>query len=321
MLNMVVFALFVTSGRVAGLQSFGRDHVLRRGAVVRPHGGVTVMTGNRRLVRLAVAHLTFGVVAGLLAAIELPDPFGLAHILPPVGLRHILVVPLFASALCQALLLALWGASSKVSPWGRMAGLVAGAVYLEALFPHALTQEFFGTSTIAIAVTTVTLVVVRALGVRLTRQDDAGQPARVGTDGLRFSIRGLMLFTAAVALLSAAARALQESPNHRLMLMVVWALCFVTVGLVALWAALGNPRPLWRGPVVFALSPVLGAFFAIATHAHAAGCVYITLVMLLYPTLLLGSLLIVRSCGYRLVRPAVPFSNPPDDGGQDGYRL
>jgi len=29
------------------------------------------MTGNRRLLRLAMGHLTFGVVAGLLAPIEL----------------------------------------------------------------------------------------------------------------------------------------------------------------------------------------------------------------------------------------------------------
>ncbi|MFI5460244.1 MAG: hypothetical protein ACHRXM_32910 [Isosphaerales bacterium] len=37
------------------------------------------------------------------------------------------------------------------------------------------------------------------------------------------------------------------------------------------------------GPVVFALSPVLGAFFAIAAGANWAGWVYMTLIMLLYP--------------------------------------
>jgi len=293
--------------------------VLRLGPVAGFHGGITVMTRNRRLLILAIGHLAFGVIAGLLAQIELDDPFGLAYILPPFGLRDILIVPLVATALCQALLLALFGVMSRVSPWWRIAGLVAGAVYLEALLPRELRRETLGASTVTIAVTAVTLLVVRALGVRLTRQDVPGRPARAEVEGLRFSIRGLMLFTALVALLSALARGLQESPNRHPVLIVGWALGCVSVGLVALWAALGNARPRWRGPVVFALSPILGALFALAVHAHQAGCVLIALTMLLHPALLFGSLLIVRSCGYRLVRQAVPGHDAPDDLGQRGF--
>lgn len=55
-------------------------------------------------------------------------------------------------------------------------------------------------------------------------------------------------------------------------------------------------------PAVFAISPVLAAFFAFAVRAHSAGSVLITLTMLLYSALLLASLVVVRSCGYRLVR-------------------
>ena len=125
-------------------------------------------------------------------------------------------------------------------------------------------REFFGISTVTITVTTAILLLVLSLGIRLKRQDDPGQPARAEPEGLRFSIRDLMLFTAAVAVLSAGARALQESPRRMILLMAVWALCFVAVGLAALWAALGNDRPLGRGPVVLVLSPLLGAFFAFA---------------------------------------------------------
>jgi hypothetical protein len=260
------------------------------------------VTCDRRLLLLAVAHFACGVIAGVLAHIEFNDPFGLSGILPPYGLGHILIVPLVAVALCQAFLLAFWTAMSRVSPWWRMAGLVAGAVYLEALLPQTYKHEFFGASTVTIAVTTATLLVARVLGVRLTRPDDLGQPAQAETEGLRFSIRHLMLFTAAVGVLSAVARILQDTPDRLLVLIVVWVLCCVTVGRVALWAALGNARPRWRGPVLFALAPVLGAFFAIAVRAHQSGSVLIALTMLLYPSLLFGSLLIVRSCGYRLVR-------------------
>jgi hypothetical protein len=250
------------------------------------------MLGDRRLQILALAHLGLGVVFSVLSRFEVHTPF---------GLEHILMVPFFALALCQALVLSLWGAASQATLWIRLAGLVAGAVYLEALFPSDLRREFLGTSTITIIVTTATLLVMRCVGVRLTRQDDSDQPARQAAEGLRFSIRGLMIFTAAVAVLCAGARALEGSHNLFL-LILVWALCFVAAGLVSLWAVLGDSQPLRRSPVVFVLSPALGAFFAFAANAHKAGWTYILLTMLLYPLALLGSLLVVRSCGYRLIR-------------------
>lgn len=178
---------------------------------------------------------------------------------------------------------------------GRRGGL------LEALFPADLRREFLGISTITIAVTTAICFVGQALGIRLARHHDPGQPIPTESEGLRFSIRGLMLFTAAVAVLSAGARALQESPKRMILLTAVWAMCFVAVGPATLRAALGNARPLGRGPVVLALSPLLGAFFAFAAAAHPHGWAYIILTMLLYAVLLLGSPLVVRWCGYRLV--------------------
>ena len=151
---------------------------------------------------------------------------------------------------------------------------------------------------------------------RLAQQDDHDRPARAQAEGLRFSIRGLMLFTASVALLSAGARALQDTPRRMILLMTVWAMCFVAVGLAALWAALGKLRPLGRGTVVLVLSPLLGAFFAFGAGAAPQGWAYIILTILLYAALLLGSLLVVRSCGCRLLRGAASPSGSPDgDGG------
>lgn len=161
-----------------------------------PHGGITVMPGDRRLQILAVAHLALGVVTSLLAHVELFTPF---------GLRHILIVSFLAMALCQALLLSLWGVASQARPWKRVTGLATGAVYLEALVANDLRGEFLGTSTITVAVTTAFLLVLRWLGFRFIREADPGQPALPEPEGLRFSIRGLMIFTAAVALLCAVA--------------------------------------------------------------------------------------------------------------------
>jgi hypothetical protein len=65
---------------------------------------------------------------------------------------------------------------------------------------------------------------------------------------------------------------------------------------------------------VLALSPLLGAFFAFAAGAPPDGWAYIILTLLLYAVLLIGSLLVVRSCGYRLVGLATPSSKPSDGG-------
>jgi hypothetical protein len=254
------------------------------------------MPCERRFQILAAAHLALGVVTRALAPVRLPTAG---------ELDHILVVPYVASALCQALLLSLWGVTSQAPLWKRSAGLVAGAVYLEAMVPSDLRREFQFVSTTTIAVVTASLIVVQWFGVRLRRQADVDEAARAAPEGLRFSIRGIMIVTAAVALLCAGARAAESAENRMALLILIWAICFVAVGLIALWAALGNARPVRRAPAVFVLSPVLGAFFAFAARAHSAGWVYILLIMLLYPMALFGSLLVVRSCGYRLVRWSV----------------
>jgi hypothetical protein len=166
----------------------------------------------------------------------------------------------------------------------------------------------------ALSATSATLLVVRALGVRLSRETGPRQIARAETEGLRFTIRDLMLFIAAVALPSAVTRGLHGSRLALLLLTAVWAMCFIALGLAALWAALGSARPRPRGMAVLLLSLVLGAPFALAAHAHQAGRFYIESTMLLYSALLLGSLRVVRSCGYRFVRRAASFSKPNDDG-------
>ena len=249
------------------------------------------MPGDRRLQILAVAHLALGVVTGVLEPVELRTLF---------EFKHILIVPFFASSFCQSFLLCLWGAASKAMLWKRLAGLVAGVFYLEALTSGDFGREFPGIWTITIAVTMVSLLVLRRFGVIVKRQADLGQPARPESKGRRFSIQGMMIVTAAIALLCAGARALQASGVQHFLINLACAMCFVVVGQVSLWATLGDALPLRRVPAVFVSSLGLGAYLALP--AHTVGRVYVFLIMVMYPTALLGSLLIVRSCGYRLVR-------------------
>ena len=263
------------------------------------------MPAERRLQILVVAHLVLGVVTRFLTSVGLFITFGLG----PIA-----IVPFIALAFCQAFLLSFWVAVSQTATWKRLTGLVAGVVYLEALVPSDLRREVMGISTITITivVTTPTLLMVRWLGIRLTRQNAPGQSPGTDSEGLKFSIRGLMTFTAVVALICAGARVLERSASLFL-LIIVWALCFVALALVSLWAVLGDVNALRRVPVAFVLSPMFGVCFAFAAGANPDGWIYIILIMLLYPAALLASLLVVRSCGYRLVRRAVPTTSPPDD--------
>src|SRR5947209_5831358 len=87
-------------------------------------GGSMAMPDARRLRNLAVTQIVAGVVAGVLAPIRLPDPLGLASILPPFGLERILIVPLFALTMGQAVLISLWVVTSSSSPGWRLVGLV-----------------------------------------------------------------------------------------------------------------------------------------------------------------------------------------------------
>lgn len=269
------------------------------------------MPCDNRLRNLTVAHIVLGIVAVVAAPVRLPDLLGLAQILPPFGLERILIAPLFALVMGQAVLIALWVVAGGQSPWIRLAGLIAGTIFLEAILAVGLNGEFIGAGSVTIAVTTAALLLIRALGVRIARQAGEGHAQRHEPDGLRFSIRGLMTLTAAVALLSAGARAFQENNGRFLLMAAIWALCFVAVGLVALWATLGQARPRRRVPAMIVLSPVLGGFFASASKAHQAGQFYIFVTMILYPVVLLASLHVIRSCGYRLVGRAMPFPDEP----------
>jgi hypothetical protein len=252
------------------------------------------MRGDRRLRWLAMAHVSLGLIAGISAPVGIRTPY---------GLQHLPIVPLFALTFCQVVLLASWAVFSPAAVWRRLGGLVVGLICLEALFDLALKGEFVGMPAVAMTVISGSLLVVRGFGVRLRGRDDTTFSSRSESWRPQFSIRALMTHTAVVALLSTAVRALKGIPGpFSLGLMVLWSLCFVALGLLALWAALGEARPSGRMPVILALSPMLGACFAYAADAHRDGWVYIILIMLLYPAVLLGSLLVVRSCGYRLMR-------------------
>jgi hypothetical protein len=259
------------------------------------------MTGNRVLRRLVVAHLALGLLTVAVAPIEIHFPAKFASFFAPHGLSHVLIVPLFATVMCQAFLLAVWAETSLSSPWLRLGVIVAGTVYLEALIGFGSERELWGCATVTTVATLVCLLLIRWL--RGTRGNESVPVRDSGhkAGGLRFSIRGLMLFTAAVALLITQMRFVEGLSPLVLVHTYFWGLSFVVAGPIALWSVRCYPSSLRRLPAAFAASVTLGFLFARSVHAHTSGWVYILLTMLLYPAFLSGSLMVVRSYDDRLL--------------------
>lgn len=262
------------------------------------------MSGRNRLRMLLAVHLVFGLATGRFC-------FAVGGRLPGISLEFLPLVVEIATVLAQACLLGLWAGFAPGAGWIRLAGLAAGVLILEAglwVANHGRDNLVF-LLTISAAVIAAVSLVLRRRGIELRHLPGvASSPSR---EGLRFSIRGLMAFTIAVALLLGGARGLRESFGHlgpSLFAIVIWSTSFVILTLAAAWAMLGRSRPLPRAAVVLVVAAALGFLFAYGIgERNAISFVYFMLCSVIQSVLVLGSLLVVRSAGYRLVaREAVP---------------
>jgi hypothetical protein len=255
---------------------------------------------NRAIPALLVAHLVAGLLASRLGVLPLAVSWG-----PPPA--H-LVVAVFHALICaQAGLLGVWAALSEVATWKRLAGFIIGVAYLDWL-GNGHFGDFAPDFTIAIAVFTI-LILVRQCRIQIHRFPLRSGPTKNGD--LRFSIRSLMLFTGFIALCTMATMIMRTSV---IMLFAVDTLFSVIVMLTSVWAALSWGRPMPRSMAVLTLAAALGLLFALGIDGEVAQRVFqsrwmgyflFISVALLEAVFLLSSLLIVRSCGYRLAGTSV----------------
>jgi len=263
------------------------------------------MHDDRRILRLAAGLCALGFIAAIVAPIETPSP---------IGLGHILTVPLVGLILGEVALLACWSIFSTSTVGLRVLASALALAALEALFYVPLSGELFPMPSVAMLAMTLALLVLKLLGVRLCTPDDLPSPVTADSWRPQFSIRGLMALTVAVALLSAGVRSFERSSGPpRLGLTVIWALCFVAVGILTFLAMLGQARPGRRMAAIFTLSPAFGFAFAYAAQAHRDGRIYIILTMLLYPAVLSASLAVVRTTGFRIARGSEMVASGPAD--------
>jgi hypothetical protein len=232
------------------------------------------------------------------------------------SVQDMLLVSFVALIFAQLGLLAFGAAFSPVGWWKRWGGLAVAVACLEVLIDLALDLELFLMPCVFTALIAGSLLVMQRLGIRLRVLPDLASVPEAESDRLRFSIRELMILTAVVALPIAGARKLQiqTAPDYSdLSLTIRWSSCFLVVALLTLRTGLGVTHPLKWGLVLGVLSPALGLLIAHAADANPNGYIDISLIMVLCAAILLSSLLVVRSCGFRLVKWSVPGSSPPTD--------
>jgi hypothetical protein len=223
---------------------------------------------------------------------------------------------LLALLLCQGTLLGVWAVFSSRDWRRRVVVTVVSVLCLDLLANVSLRFDpvipVVSINTLATA-GILSLLRISHVGLRCIRVQ-VGAALAEPAGSLRPSTRGLMFITGLVAALLWGAMWLRKVPREQESLVMAAGFAgLVAVDLLSLRVALGEPRPLLRGAIVLATSLALGALYSYTVHSpdlHVS--LSIVAGFALESALLQGSLLVVRSCGWRLVsrpgerRPVVP---------------
>ncbi len=250
-----------------------------------------------RIHLLVFGHLLVGLSACAYAAFEGQVPFVLSY-LP--------IVPHLAMIVSQACLLAIWAVLGTSDAGVRATCFGAGVVYLEALlYLGAKDDDFFGLASFsALAVAAVLLFSRIWLG-PLVRHD--GEALTAAPPTFQFSIKGLMLLMFGVALSITVAKIVNAflGGPRLLVELMLWVAAVATTGLTAAWAMLTKAGPAPRAALVVLLSLGSAALVALGFNEGWEAYFYLITITALQAVLVLASLLVVRSCGYRLTRKSM----------------
>jgi hypothetical protein len=246
---------------------------------------------DTRIRLLWIAHLVVGIFSCGLFAITPRTP-SLLDDWP--------LVTLLAIMLSEACLLGLRTAFSNAALWSRLLVLGMGIVYLERLIDLVTGYEVlrWAPTTVSLGTAGVFLT-ARRWGRDLRRITEPS--SRAAPEPWQIKIRGLMILTLVLALLFAGARGLRETNPPELIQTVVFGRFNIVLGLAAAWAALGLAQPIRRLPVVLLLCPTFGTLFWYGVRSpDLDDSLTIDVCLLMQAAVTFGSLLVIRSCGFRL---------------------
>ena len=193
--------------------------------------------------------------------------------------------------------------------WGRVLRIIAGLTDWD-LFSSGLAVMFISQA----AAVALVLLAVRYAGFALADKPSDVGPEEAGPRSFRFSLRTLLMGTAAAAFCMATSRLLihyyrvTELPQALVLRPAVWGVGHAVIGLVAVWAVLGSrwlvARLLLPWPVIAAAAPLFvysGGYDWLPAPAWSN---WRTLLLAAFAEglLIMASLVAVRLSGLRLVR-------------------
>ena len=229
---------------------------------------------------------------------------------------------LFPLVFAEAGLIGFWGGLSAIRLVFRLFAVLAATLYLWAVFVVPIRGGDIYAVLPVIALTVVPIIVVLVVlrhsrrKLRLVDVASAG-PA---SEGFQFSIRHLLLATAIVAVVLGIGRGVRTIgiAQSNMVAMATFPPCFIMVELATLWAALGLGRPLPRLAVVVPTAFVVGAvpvFYLPDLPGQETWRYFILpIIVTIQAIITAASLLVVRSCGWRLVSGPdgiEPLPTPP----------
>jgi len=256
-----------------------------------PTTGTT--NSRRRIFQLVVGHVVVGLIAASLVAYFAPRG--------PTQRGAAFIGIVFS----QTSLLGIWGGLGTNPWWSRLIGVVVGGGFLGLRLGvgvgHPDWEVSYFIVSVGIALITGMLLVIRCFRVRICVATVDQAAAR----RIQFTIRQLLVLTFAVACLVSLGKWLAPhllNVNEPLMLTLI-GLILATVGLLSVWPALGARHPVLPSLIVIVVAAGVGFCFAQFLPGPPGDMASFWMTITAVEALVLvASLVVVRSCGYRLVR-------------------
>ncbi|MHB0958258.1 MAG: hypothetical protein ACYC0X_12330 [Pirellulaceae bacterium] len=182
----------------------------------------------------------------------------------------------------------------------RLIGVVTGVICLILMLGIGVHEMSFVTFTLVVVATLcvlIPLLIVRCFRV-VIHLDSSSAPA---AGRIQFSIRHLMILNFLVACLVSIGKLVQPhlSRGHVSFHLLLLALLFGVVGILPVWFTLATKRPTFYGLGLVAVG--VGAGYCFGWKAFGDEKLWATATAT-EAVAVVVSLLVVRSCGYRLVR-------------------
>jgi len=245
------------------------------------------MNPRRRILWLVVVHIVIGLIGALAAYSPSPD-----------FLRAAFVGIVFS----QTSLLGIWGGLGTNPWWSRLIGVVVGVGSLGLLLGvgEPVWEVSYFIVSVGIALITGVLLVVRCFRVRIC----VATVDQAAAHRMQFTIRQLLVLTFAVACLVSLGKWLAPHLTNATepLLLTLIGHVFATVGLLSVWPALGARHPVLPSLILIVLAAGVGFCFAKFLSPMSGMASFWMTITSVEALVLVASLVVVRSCGYRLVR-------------------